>query len=85
MDVRRHPGLVAAVFAVLLLVCGGVVLLSGGSKPDAVVQRINGESDCRVLQAEFDQAEAIHNRDGGSKATGWMRAVDARMRQVGCY
>jgi hypothetical protein len=60
----------------------------GGSS--AVYQRIATETDCAALQAEFDQAAANNDAaDPGTsqhrQTTGYMRAADDRMREVGCY
>ena len=72
----------------------GVVALSRcDSRPgDAgVYQRIEAEFSCADLQREFDTASASHDRDSARGradlaeiATSYMRAVDARMRELGC-
>lgn len=58
----------------------------------AVYQRIANETDCVVLQGEFDQADATSKRPGGPAGTTWlkigiayMEAADERMEEVGCY
>jgi hypothetical protein len=100
--VRCHSGvtiqrsvLLPAVVLVLLLAGGGVFALTRSSpsvRPDPVVQRISQESECPVLQREFDNASVIaaNRQQAGDEparqqAVGWMEVADARMRTVGCY
>lgn len=58
----------------------------------ATYQRINSLTDCVALQAEFDRFERNHGEFidksdlGNAKvATDYMKAVDNRMRAIGCY
>lgn len=56
----------------------------------AVYDRIDGLTDCTQLQTEFDTASANYDRaEAGSSqalaATAYMKAADARMKEVGCY
>jgi hypothetical protein len=55
-----------------------------------VYDRIAAETDCATLQAEFDQASENHDAvPAGSEQAGWslgyMKAADARMKDLGCY
>lgn len=56
----------------------------------AVYERIANTTDCAELQAEFDTAEAAHQRaEAGSIdadiAVAYMKAADAQMEKAGCY
>lgn len=59
--------------------------------PD-VYARIAAQTDCAVLQKEFDAAEANHKRDMERNRVdlaeidrSYMEAADARMKEVRCY
>ena len=85
----------------LALAVGGAVVvvglialgsLSESSKPGnpAVYDRINSETDCDTLQAEFNQAMTNHDAlpSGDSRrdwALGYAKAADSRMNDLGCY
>jgi hypothetical protein len=80
---------VALVTALGLAACGGT-----GEKPGspAVYAEIDRLTDCSALQEKFDIADANHtiDVDRGSNAlaridTSYMKAADARMREIGCY
>lgn len=56
----------------------------------AVYERINAETDCAKLQAEFDDADTNHKRavpgsDQAVWSTSYMVAADARMKAIRCY
>lgn len=73
--------------AALLAACSSTADQPGS--PD-VYARIASTSDCATLQGEFDTASSNHDRaPAGSPqaeaATGYMKASDQRMRDVGCY
>jgi hypothetical protein len=57
----------------------------------AVYARIDAETDCEILQDEFDTAQANHKQDlaRGAAAldkidTSYVEAANARMRELGC-
>ena len=57
-----------------------------------VYRRIETETDCTKLQAEFDQAWENHKRDKARKRldlmeidTSYMDAAADRMEDIGCY
>jgi hypothetical protein len=50
----------------------------GNTTPNPAVERINSETDCSVLQGEFDTAEKNGHTD-------YMTAADKRMKSLGCY
>ena len=86
--------LIAGVVMLTLVACGG----PGGtpSRPNppavttaperpgnpAVYARIEAETDCAVLQQEFDTAQSGPSTDW---KVPYMEAADARLREVGCY
>lgn len=62
----------------------------GGS--EAVYAEIAASTDCAGLQVTFDRADANHGFavEQGDRAEmdwtlGYMKASDARMREIGCY
>lgn len=64
---------------------------TGAPAADPVLTSIAAEANCLTLQGSFDQAAANHeaaiNRDSQAAAERTveiMKAVDARMRQLGC-
>lgn len=79
----------AIILGIVLMVANG-----GGSSSErpgtpAVYDRIASETDCAILQGEFDTAEAGHSRAAAGStaakiATSYMQAADERMRAVGC-
>lgn len=67
--------------------CGGGEESRPGSP--AVYQRIEALTDCQALQREFDQAAANHEREPAGSAAreaalGYMKAAEARRKQLGC-
>jgi hypothetical protein len=54
-----------------------------------VYDRIFALTDCSALQKEFDTANANAQRDAGTpnfkQDEGYMKAVDTRMKDIGCY
>lgn len=66
----------------------------GGGRPgeSSVYERIETETDCAILQAEFNAANANHARDVSRGRNdlaeidrSYMEAADTRMREVRCY
>ena len=55
----------------------------------AVYERIAADTDCTVLQGEFDQAYADHQTapkgsNGATWTLAYMEAANARMKALGC-
>lgn len=85
----------------LVLMSNGSPVASSVSEPkatstpigsQAVYDRINSLTDCKALQAEFDQADengkaarARGNSDAARNSTAYMEAADKRLKAVGCY
>ena len=94
----RRSTLLAIILAAVVgvpMILGSVASLSGigggtGPGSPAVYAEIETSSDCRWLQASFDQAAENNDRaPAGSSAFDWslgyMRAADDRMDGLGCY
>ena len=83
----KRSAVVGVVLLGLMAGCGDEVN-DTSDPPDGasreVVARINGTTDCRELQAEFDQAD--ENRAVEAEvSTFYMQVADDRMHEVGCY
>jgi len=95
---RRHV-VAAFVAGIGLLLVFSMVrgTLNGGPTPapvaqpgsQAVYERIAADTDCTVLQGEFDQAYADHQTapkgsNGATWTLAYMEAANARMKALGC-
>jgi len=82
----------AIIIVLILAAIGGLFDSTAGevhSNPD-VYERIGAETDCGVLQAEFDQAmDNAEARQPGDPlrdiSLDYADAADARLEEVGCY
>lgn len=86
---------IAALTGLALTACSGSSTSTDSNprqgNPDTY-QRINALTDCVALQAEFDRFDRAHSEfieksdlANAETATDYMKAVDDRMRTIGCY